>query len=92
MIAERRRSQRTVVSRIAKIQLATGSLPRDCLITEISDHGARLHVEGIEVPDHFVLLLSLDARPQARTCHVVWRLGFELGIQFLERSNRPVAR
>ena len=58
--AERRRSQRRQMSRVAKIQFGTGALPRDCLITDISEGGVRLHVEGIDVPDDFILLLSGD--------------------------------
>ncbi len=45
---------------MAKVQVAAGTLPRDCLITDISEGGVRLHVEGFEVPDDFVLLLSGD--------------------------------
>ena len=50
---------------MAKIQLANGSLPRECLVTNMSDGGVRLHVEGVEVPDQFVLLLSGDEGTKA---------------------------
>lgn len=81
---DRRRSRRRVLNRMAKIQCTAGTLARDCLITDISDGGVRLHVEGFEVPDEFVLLLSgegLDA--SERAYRVVWRLGYEVGARFV---------
>jgi hypothetical protein len=41
MLANRRRSERRVCPRLAKIQFGAGSLPRDCTITDISDGGVR---------------------------------------------------
>lgn len=80
---ERRRSRRRLLNRMAKIKVGTGTLPRDCLITDISDGGVRLHVEGLEVPDEFVLLLSGEGLiAKERACRVVWRLGYEIGAEF----------
>ena len=63
-----------------KSRSRAGTLPRDCLITDISDGGVRLHVEGFEVPDEFVLLLSGDGlTAKERAYRVVWRLGYEVG-------------
>ena len=86
---DRRLSRRRVLNRVAKMQFAAGSLPRDCLITDISDGGVRLHVEGFEVPDEFVLLLSGD-EVIAKECayRVVWRLGYEIGAKFMGRVRR----
>ena len=89
MLNEKRKSKRKTISRHAKIQFANGSLPRDCLITDFSEGGVRLHVEGVDVPDQFVLLLSDgdgSARPQ--DCSVVWRLGLELGAKFTVHVGR----
>jgi PilZ domain len=86
---ERRQSNRHAISRHAKLQLAGGSLSRDCVVTDISDGGVRLHVEGFEVPNQFVLLTSDGnggARP--RDCKVAWRLDFELGAEFLDLPGR----
>jgi PilZ domain-containing protein len=86
---ESRLSDRRKVNRHAKLQVADGSLTRDCMVTNISDSGVRLHVEGFDVPDRFVLLISEGeggARP--RNCKVVWRLGFELGVEFLDLPGR----
>ncbi len=77
---DRRLSRRRVLNRVATIQFGNGTLPRDCLITDISDSGVRLHVEGFEVPDEFVLLLSGDdVAAKERVYKVVWRLGYEIG-------------
>ena len=95
VLQNRRRALRHRINRVAKIQLASGTLPRDCLITDISDGGVRLHVEGFEVPDEFVLLLSGDGVvADERAYRVVWRLGYEIGAQFVGvlRRSRFAAR
>jgi len=80
MLKEIRRHERHSINRVAKIQSA-GSLPRDCLVTDLSEGGARLYAEGIVIPDHFVLLLT-GSRTVRRECRVVWRLGNEIGVRF----------
>jgi hypothetical protein len=80
---DRRRARRRLISRVAKIQLGNNTLPRDCLITDISAGGVRLHVEGYEVPDDFVLLLSGDDLAEEHSYRVVWRLGHEIGAAFV---------
>jgi len=85
----RRRSERHAMRGLAKIQLGTGSFPRDCWITDISDGGVRLHCE-FEVPDAFVLVLpGADGR---RECRVAWRLGHELGAEFVDQFASGFAR
>jgi PilZ domain len=80
MLKERRRHERHTINRVAKIQSA-GSLARDCLVTDISESGARLYAEGIVIPDEFVLLLT-GVKTMRRECRVVWRLGNEIGVEF----------
>jgi PilZ domain len=88
MFSDRRQSKRRTISRLAKIQVVDGAFPRDCLLTNISDGGVRLHVEGIDVPDRFVLLLSDDSgSAKPRDCNVVWRLGYELGAEFTDAGR-----
>ena len=90
MMLEKRKSERRLVSRYAKLQLVDGSLPRDCLITDLSEGGVRLHIEGMDVPQYFRLLISSDDnRPEVRNCEVVWKLGYELGAKF--NTTRGVA-
>lgn len=86
---DRRRSRRRVLNRLAKVQCGVGTLARDCLITDISDGGVRLHVQGFEVSEEFVLSLSgegLDVTERAY--RVVWRLGYEVGAKCIGVMRR----
>jgi hypothetical protein len=85
----RRRTERHAVGGLAKIQLGTGSLPRDCWVSNISDGGVRLHAEGIDVPDEFTLVLT--GHGGRRDCRVAWRLGHEIGAQFVDRPQSGFA-
>jgi hypothetical protein len=85
---DRRHARRRLMNRMAKIQLGAGSLPRDCLVTDISTGGVRLHVEGFEVPDNFVLMLSGDDLSKEASYRVVWRLGHEIGARFVGLVRR----
>jgi hypothetical protein len=87
-LKERRQARRRLINRVAKIQVASGTLPRDCLITNISTGGVRLHVEGVEIPDDFVLVLSGEDIAKECSYRVVWRLGHEIGAQFIGLVRR----
>jgi len=85
MAAEnRRRSERLAMRGLARIQTATGSLPRDCWI---SDGDVRLHAE-VDVPEEFILVLPGGRRD----CRVVWRLGHEVGAEFIDAAAPGFAR
>ena len=43
----------------------------------------RLHVDGFEVPDEFVLVLTGHHVTQESRYKVVWRLNQELGAKFI---------
>ena len=77
----RRRNERHAMRGLAKIQLGAGSLLRDCWVSDISDGGVRLHTE-IDVPDEFMLVLP--GQGGRRECRVVWRLGHEIGAEFVD--------
>jgi hypothetical protein len=87
MLNERRKHRRYTINRIAKFQADAGSLPRECMITDISHQGARLFAEDVEVPDQFQLLISGDGCSR-RECRVVWRLGGEIGVSFVGPTPR----
>ena len=88
MLRDRRKAPRHAISRLARLQLPGSTLPRDCLLTNLSAGGVRLHIEGVDVPDHFVLLMSdAEGRVRPRDCRVAWRLGFELGAEFLDGGS-----
>jgi hypothetical protein len=82
MFSERRKHQRYTINRIAKFQIDANTLPRDCMITDISQQGARLFIDGVEIPDEFHLLISGE-KGDRRVCRVVWRLGGEIGVAFV---------
>ena len=83
--AEKRRSDRSRHYRSAKIRLGGGTPPRDCLIIDISEGGLRLNVEGLDVPDEFVLLSGT----RENTYRVAWRFGYEVGAKFVGVVRRP---
>jgi hypothetical protein len=80
---ERRGAQRYPLERLAKIQLGIGTAPYYCLVVDISDGGVRLNLNGREVPDEFVLLISGDGPARDGTYRVVWRLGQEIGAKLV---------
>jgi hypothetical protein len=79
--------------RLAKIRVGNGSPPRDCLVADISTGGVKLKVEGFEVPDDFILVLSADGLVKECNYQVVWRVGQEVGARFvsLVRPGVPAA-
>jgi len=85
----RRRSPRRYHYRAAKIQLEGDALAHDCLVINISKGGVRLHVDGLDIPDEFVLLLNNDGVVQKSTCKVAWRSGNEIGAKFVAAVRRP---
>jgi len=87
MLRERRKHQRYAINRVAKFRTELGSLPRDCMITDISSQGARLFIDGIDVPEHFHLIVSGE-EGTLRECRVMWRLGGEVGVSFVGRPQR----
>jgi hypothetical protein len=81
MKQERRKQERLVVNRITTLRADRGSLPRECMITDISRDGARLFSDDAEVPNQFDLVIADNL---ARRCQVIWRLGGELGVKFVD--------
>ena len=81
MFANRRTSERRLCRSLAKIQFGTGSLPRDCMITDISDGGLKVIAEFPEIPPEFTIIL---AGRTPRQCRLAWRIGCEFGAQFVD--------
>ena len=79
---ERRKQPRLVVNRTTTWRTERVG-PRQCLITNISADGARLFTEDAVVPEQFELVIAENV---ARRCQVVWRLGGEIGVRFLDGS------
>ncbi len=83
---ERRTAPRRVINQVAEFQCGLGSLPRTCRVTNISDTGARLFTEIIDVPEQFTLSVSGEGGTHRHECRVIWRLGGELGVEFIGRG------
>jgi hypothetical protein len=81
LAANRRRSERSLCRRIAKIQCGAGSLPRDCTITDVSSGGVKVVAEYLEIPPNFTLIFAPD---HSRQCRLAWRIGCEFGAEFVD--------
>ena len=81
MFANRRQSERRMCRSFAKIQFGTGSLPRDCTITDVSEGGVKVIAEDVDIPSEFTIILSTSRR---RQCRLAWRIGHEFGAQFID--------
>ena len=81
MLANRRQSERRHCRRVAKIQFGTGSLPRDCMITDLSNGGAKIIAEYLDIPSQFTIIFSTG---NPRQCRLAWRIGCELGAEFID--------
>jgi len=80
MPQDRRRAERHALGCAAKIK-SDAEPPRDCIVADLSEDGARVLASGTEVPEEFMLLLDGVA---GRACSVVWRLDDEIGAEFLD--------
>lgn len=86
MLRERRRAKRRIINRVAQYYAGLGSLPRTCMITDISEGGARLYAET-DLPQTFTLTVCAEDGEARRECRVVWRLGGEVGVAFTDRPR-----
>ena len=62
MLMNRRQSERRLCRRFAKIQFGTGSLPRDCWLSDVSDGGARLHANADYDRGEYAILVRSDLK------------------------------
>jgi len=56
------------------------------MVTDISENGARLFSE-LPMPPTFTLSISGEGGNMMHECRVVWRLGGELGVEFIDRNR-----
>jgi hypothetical protein len=86
MLSDKRKTHRRQLRYTAWMSVGPKKL-QGCVVSDISDSGARLHVENTKiVPDNFVLLLSTTGKPK-RKCRVVWRKDGQIGVEF----EKPLA-
>jgi hypothetical protein len=89
-VEEKRHSSRRRLGKLATIKLGIGIAPRYCLVTNVSVEGVRIHVNGFEVLDEFVLLFPEGREGQSGTYKVVWRNGADIGAKFLSPAVQNV--
>ncbi len=91
MAGEKRSSRRKSLKYPARIDAGDGSPLRDCVLSDVSETGARLVLKDDgEVPEHFTLLFGTQGAAP-RSCRIAWRDGAELGLEFNKepRSIQP---
>jgi hypothetical protein len=86
---DRRRAPRQLINRVAQIRLDPDAPPHECTIADISASGVRLNVEGLDVPEEFVLLITGHGVRKECSYRVVWRMGDEIGASFIGFVRRP---
>ncbi len=84
MLLDRRKVARRTFNRIGRFY-SDLSGQHECMIVNLSEAGARLHSQ-IETPPAFALMISTDTGAIQKKCKVVWRLGHEVGVEFLDDS------
>lgn len=81
---ERRRTPRSRLGRLATIKLGIGMEPRYVLVTNASEEGVRLQLNGIEPHDEFVLLFHGNGGlARDGTYKLIWRHGQEVGAKYM---------
>jgi hypothetical protein len=86
MQKDKRKSRRRPLRYSAWMALDDEKL-HGCVLSDISDTGARLDVEDSQaLPDHFRLLLSGTGSAR-RNCRVIWRGAAQIGVAFEKRLS-----
>ena len=80
---ERRQKPRRRLGRIAAMQFRNDGPQHYCLVTNISEGGVQLRINGVNVPDDFTLLFPEEDSIQNGYYKVVWRNGLDLGAKFV---------
>lgn len=97
MLREKRKSPRRSILFNAWVGLGGGSPLRGCVVSDLSETGAKLQLANPEeLPETFNLLLSGRGRIHRR-CRAVWRKQNQMGVHFEQaeaevRSGKPAKR
>ena len=68
----------------AKARLAAGMPGMPCTVIDMTIHGAQIVAENIALPNNFTLLLDAHGA-MTRTCKVMSRDGFTVGVRFVSK-------
>ena len=89
MIKEKRSARRQPLRYTARVAV-TADKRLGCVISDVSDTGARIDVQDSKtIPDYFILMLSSNGAAR-RIYRVVWRKLTHMGVKF-ERSLAAAA-
>ena len=90
MSGEKRTFQRKSLTYPARLDAGDGKPPRECMLSDVSESGARVVVKDPnEIPDSVTLLIGSEG-VAPRHCRVAWRDGTELGLEF-KKSQKPAS-
>jgi hypothetical protein len=82
-----RKHERQRMRRAAWLLLGNGAAPMPCMIWDLSKGGCRLAAPHADrLPVVFGLAMSQDATDR-HSCHVVWRRGTYVGVQFIDAAE-----
>ena len=85
MTGEKRSFQRKSLKYPALLDAGDGKPPRECMLSDVSESGARVVVKvPNEIPDRVILLIGSEG-VAPRQCRVAWRDGTELGLEFKKK-------
>lgn len=88
MRIEGRESKRRIFRHTAMILNGDKSIFGPCTMLDVSANGAKIKLQvKDELPDEFILLLSKGGEV-SRRCKVAWRIGTEVGVQFVFGSSK----
>lgn len=77
---EQRKSVRVKIQCRAALKTAAAAPQLDCVVSDISQTGAKIIVDSAaQLPAEFTLLLSHNVK---RQCEVVWRSDKQVGVRF----------
>lgn len=82
MLRDKRKAPRKSIRHNGWIATTGEAVPVGCVVSDISESGARLDVgQPDTLPEKFILLLSRNAKAR-RQCYVVWRSRSQVGVAF----------
>ena len=69
--------------------IQSGLSTRECIIVDMSGHGAQIEIDPMEhIDDNFSLLVSRDHESSLR-CQIRWRCGSLIGAEFCSPERAP---
>jgi hypothetical protein len=95
-VGEKRKTGRVEFSRGIPVRIVAidGTWSRDCLMMDVAAGGAKLTVKesvtGLNLKEFFLALSTTGVA--YRRCELVWLNGDQLGVRFLEATDRPSKR